>query len=185
MLLDADQVADVQAECFAEDIDPPDPLPSWSKEQWVAFFESGGEQAAALQVLASQQSTGPTRYEVVHTTCFVRASPDVSAKAVGQHPCGTVVEAELVRDGWALLSDRSEPQRSLSPTGECWMLIDGKTIGLGKILQPLPPQLVRCRPVSGRHARFEAVSSCLPKRLPRLHPGEASLNSAPTSTAKA
>lgn len=146
MLLDADQVADVQTDCFAEDIDPPDPLPSWTKDQWVAFFESGGEEAAAVQVLAPKQRISPARYEVVHTTCFVRASPDVSAKAVGQHPCGTVVEVDEVRDGWALLSDTSEPQRTTSPTGECWMLIDGRTIGLGQLLQPLPPQLVRRRP---------------------------------------
>lgn len=148
MLLDADQVADVQTDCFAEDIDPPDPLPSWTKDQWVAFFESGGEEAAAVQVLAPKQRISPARYEVVHTTCFVRASPNVSAKAVGQHPCGAVVEVDEVRDGWALLSDTSEPQRTTSPTGECWMLIDGKAIGLGQLLQPLPPQLVRRRPAA-------------------------------------
>jgi hypothetical protein len=148
MLLDAHQVADVQTEYFAEDIDPPQPLPSWTKDQWVAFFESGGEEAAALQVLAPKPGTGRMRYEVVHTTCFVRASPDVSAKAVGQHPRGTVVEVDEVRDGWALLSDTSEPQRTASPTNECWMLIDGKAIGLGKLLQPIPPQLVCRRPAA-------------------------------------
>jgi len=159
--MQAAQVADVQADCFAEDVDLPDPLPCWTEAQWVCYFESGGDVAAAIEVLAPKQSSGPVRYEVVHTTCFVRASPNTSAKAVRQHPRGTVVEASEVRGGWVLLSDTTPPLPAMSPTGECWMLIDGKEVGLGELLRPLAPQMVCTSPASPTRCLAGAVAHAL------------------------
>jgi len=144
--LDEAAVLELQADLFAEDVDPPSPLPAWAEDQWVAFFESGGDAAAAEAELARKAAAaaGPPRYEVVHRACFVRAEPSVKAKPVGQQTRGTVFEASAVRDGWVKLSHNApgfDAMSSSSPTGECWMLIDGSEVGLGELLRLRPPQL--------------------------------------------
>jgi len=144
--LDEAAVLELQADLFAEDVDPPSPLPAWAEDQWIAFFESGGDAAAAEAELARKAAAaaGPPRYEVVHRACFVRAEPSVKAKPVGQQTRGTVFEASAVRDGWVKLSHNApgfDAMSSSSPTGECWMLIDGSEVGLGELLRLRPPQL--------------------------------------------
>jgi len=161
-MLSAAEIADVQAECFAEDIEPPEPVPSWTRDQWIAFFESGGDEQAALEVLQPKQPGGPAQYEVVHTVCFVRAAPSTTAKAVGQLSRGTVVDVARVIDGWAQLADNAEPDSSTSPTGECWMLIDGKSVGLGELLRPLPPQLTPVAIAAALAARTDLVRFMAP-----------------------
>ena len=84
------------------------------------------------------QLAPPLLYEVAHTKVVVRAEPSTSARALATRLKGDIVMAETELNGWARLCDQAG-----------WMLIDGASVGLGKLLHAVAsPMHAAQRPVT-------------------------------------
>ena len=67
-----DKALELQAECFAEDIDVPTNVDDYTEQQLVDYFESGGQ---------VRPKAVPKLYEVCHKAAFVREAPSTAARA--------------------------------------------------------------------------------------------------------
>ena len=73
-------------------------------------------------------------YRVIHESkVAVRAAPSAEAKVVGAKMPGETVRVAEVHEGWAKLSDGGGGANV--PPGARWMLIDGRGLGLGQLLE--------------------------------------------------
>ena len=72
-------------------------------------------------------------WKVVHAPrVAVRSAPDTKASLAGSKMEGETVTAEAEEGGWIRLAAEST-------SGARWMLIDGAEVGLGKLLERVPP----------------------------------------------
>ena len=72
-------------------------------------------------------------YEVVVANIKVRAKPSTTADAIDHRKQGRVLETDAEVNGWVRLKERLMPGEQ-----EGWMLIDGKSLGLGLLLKQVP-----------------------------------------------
>eukprot|EP00929_Paragymnodinium_shiwhaense_P042195 TRINITY_DN21876_c0_g2_i2.p1 TRINITY_DN21876_c0_g2~~TRINITY_DN21876_c0_g2_i2.p1 ORF type:complete len:1597 (-),score=422.33 TRINITY_DN21876_c0_g2_i2:336-5126(-) len=126
-------------------------------------------------------------YEVVHRAVIVRAAPSVQAGRLGMLLRGQQVKGTVERNGWLRLSAEDTAAATGTRSQQAFVLIDGATVGLGKLLAPassgrdFAEELVRS-PVSAdvaAHAKAaylsplvfeadaEAAASLLPRSLPQ------------------
>ena len=86
------------------------------------------------------------QFTVVHKPrVAIRKEPRTDAALVATKVFGDVINADSISDGWVTL-----------PDGGGFMLIDGKSVGLGTLLEPVPPPttpitLNFSRPDNGKH----------------------------------
>lgn len=75
---------------------------------------------------------------------FVRDGPSLENNAVGCHKLNDEVLVSEERNGWVRVSEEDDDypyigEKANNSSGkECWMLIEGSTIGLGRLLEELP-----------------------------------------------
>jgi len=76
------------------------------------------------------------RFRVVHDKVVMRSMPSVKAKMKGLFIKGDVVEGEQ-RDEWLLLDREISALDLLEGAGQ-WLLIDGRSVGFGALLERVP-----------------------------------------------
>lgn len=96
----------------------------------------------------------------------LRSMPSAQARMVGCLKCDEVFAAEELADGWARLARRELPYRTQEDLQEAWVLIDGTSKGLGRLLQPLEDQREAVRLAAGERARLRE-GACLLINLER------------------
>mmetsp|Transcript_97684 Transcript_97684/g.304322 ORF Transcript_97684/g.304322 Transcript_97684/m.304322 type:complete len:207 (+) Transcript_97684:26-646(+) len=80
------------------------------------------------------------RFRVAHKPrVILRSTPVVGSCGVAVADAGEILEAAEIRDGWARLTDEEAARRGVVPGDQAWGLIDGSSLGLGELLQPLAP----------------------------------------------
>lgn len=73
----------------------------------------------------------------------VRKMPNVKACAVATADIGEILEVAAVRNGWARLTDAEAARRGVFQCDEAWALIDGRSLGKDRLLQPCLPRFFR------------------------------------------
>lgn len=93
------------------------------------------------------KNLGPdARFEVVHSRVAIRKAPSTSSDAVGVLKCGVVVRGvpyEVNGERWILLEADSRNDNKIQ-AATAWMLVNGKTVGLGLLLKELPQEAKTC-----------------------------------------
>jgi hypothetical protein len=94
----------------------------------------GGTAERREQAPAESEAAVERVYVVVHEPCvFLRERPDVTSRSAGIRFRGAEVRAVgEPKDGWLTLAD-----------GGGYVLADGRSLGLGPLLRPLPPPTAR------------------------------------------
>jgi hypothetical protein len=127
----------IREAAFAEDVPITDTMTAWTREQAVAYFESGG--SAAPTPMQPRQRVLST-YRVMHKFVNVRSIPALTGKVLEVRTEGATVLADA-RGGpnlaWIRLSEKVA-----GATG--WLLTDGRQVGMSQELLrlesgPLPP----------------------------------------------
>lgn len=78
-------------------------------------------------------------FEVVHSRVAIRKAPSTSSDAVGVLKCGVVVRGvpyDVNGERWILLEASSRNENKIQ-AATAWMLVDGKSVGLGLLLKEL------------------------------------------------
>mmetsp|Transcript_87574 Transcript_87574/g.272411 ORF Transcript_87574/g.272411 Transcript_87574/m.272411 type:complete len:325 (+) Transcript_87574:109-1083(+) len=84
----------------------------------------------------------------------LRAGPSKSARTVGCLKVDEVVAVSELQDGWGRLASQELPLRATPGNHEAWALIDGTSIGLGPLLQPLEGRFTAAKAVAGAKTRL-------------------------------
>eukprot|EP00656_Telonema_subtile_P016883 TRINITY_DN18955_c0_g1_i1.p1 TRINITY_DN18955_c0_g1~~TRINITY_DN18955_c0_g1_i1.p1 ORF type:complete len:334 (+),score=62.36 TRINITY_DN18955_c0_g1_i1:100-1101(+) len=113
--------------------DRPNGLASWTREELQLYFDSDGSQLPALSGSKTTRShalkPGQSLWRVVHAPRVVlRAERGRSSRMVGSKAVGEEVIADLELDGWVRTAESAH-----------WLLVDGAEVGLGPLLERVPP----------------------------------------------
>ena len=84
----------------------------------------------------------PTAYRVAHAPfVFVRAAPSTDAEVLSMLDVGACVSVDALCRGWVrtatLPCARALPDSK--PRAGGWVLVDGASLGLGALLEPVSP----------------------------------------------
>ena len=132
-----------------QELDTPASLSTWTVEDVQRYFDSDGSICPETSVVpARQQQTteaglnpvvpaaqlqtaeaGVNQWRVVHSPrVVVRVARSIEAAMAGTRAHGEVLDVVELVDGWVKLAG-----------AEQWMLVDGTSLGLGTLLEPLVP----------------------------------------------
>jgi hypothetical protein len=159
-MVSADVIEACVTEYFADDIELPADVASWSEEKLRSWLDNGGvdttvepeveAEAVASDVVVTKVADEPPKggeasvsasvwYEVVFSPLiYVRVEPETTAAKLGLLQCGQRVETVGRSGDWVQL------------TSGGWVLTDGRSLGLGALLQPAsPPPEAAATPLSG------------------------------------
>ena len=138
MPLSAQELIDIRAEAFAEDVEITPDMHSWDEEKAIAYFQNGGTSTPPPPPLPPPPLRAVSTYRVIHPFVNVRSDPALNATVLGKKSTNDRVIAEALggRDNaWIKLEERFDGRVG-------WLLIDGASIGLGRLLElesgPLP-----------------------------------------------
>lgn len=127
MPLSRQELEEIRAEAFAEDMAIPAEAQSWSKAQAVEYFESGGMATEG----GARNRMEPSFFEVVHSFVNVRSSPELNAAKVGTKVQGRHLQVDRAhKSGWVRLSETFS-----DGAAEGWLLVEGAALGLGTLLK--------------------------------------------------
>jgi hypothetical protein len=117
------------------------------------------------------------RWRVLHERVAIRAGPSTRAAIIGIARAGQEVESCEKQNDWVRLARISAPKAAVVSGGNpaAWMLVDGKAVGLGRLLKQL-----EWRPSVAvtKQSRWDwRVTEVAPGRFRLLPPNE---TSAPT-----
>mmetsp|Transcript_107556 Transcript_107556/g.272985 ORF Transcript_107556/g.272985 Transcript_107556/m.272985 type:complete len:253 (+) Transcript_107556:43-801(+) len=108
---------------------------------------------------------GPLWFRVMFApNVRVRREPDANASPVTFLERGEIVEASEVRSGWANLAQTERESRDISKDCGAWVLIDGRSLNLGILLEPYMPRWFKVvfepRVAVRKAARSDAPAIC-------------------------
>ena len=110
--------------------------------------------ASKIKDASASGAAPPKVFRVVPSYINVRAKPSTSAALIARRFQGDCFEVDLERNGWV-----RGVQCIGDPGQEAWTLIDGKALGLGILIERLPPSLAAKATLAPPHGANAEPSS--------------------------
>lgn len=122
--------------------------------------------AGAVSASAGEAAAQERRFfrVVFKPRIAARSQPQPSSVVVASLSKGTIIEAAEIRDGWVRLADRELRRSRVAENTQGWVLIDGKSLGLGALLQPCDENgsvavKLLVQEIAGQNCVVEAMTS--------------------------